>query len=544
MTSNEIKLSDFIDRLNAERKPDEDEHTTDSPELKELYRTVKRVRTLREPALPESDFSQRLVQRLKAAEQHTRRQKVWPWLAGLAGVAMVFLFIGNLFFSNHRNMVYAMEQAFQEVQAYHGVMEVVETNAAGESLSQAKVEVWAAQDGSYYTKGLEGAGAGVVTVNNGEQKWQVLPDVKEVHTYPEFPDSYRFAFELGQEIDEAKKALSVEEVGEEPVAGREAVVLKIVPDGGEAYHLWVDKETKLPLQKESALQKGLQYRITYTSMEFDEAIPAELVAFRVPEGYMEVSESPEQTIRHWHEAEHLLGFAPAGFETAPAGYSLDRIAVVTDEGLVKVYYSNKEERFVFTQGKAKDAFTPAPTAILGKLDGHTAAIQAPMGETVGILSGGTPYGGAGFHSLVWQEDGFAYAVQGGKSQESLIAFTEQLTDGTFEVMDSGGWAPEVEVPVDWEKEKNDQKSVDSGSSPWRLDPAFVAQVFASLKLSPEGISGEYPIKEDELKVVQNDGVAAVVEITNEESPVERVYLQKLVRQDETGIWTVVGYDER
>jgi len=44
------------------------------------------------------------------------------------------------------------------------------------------------------------------------------------------------------------------------------------------------------------------------------------------------------------------------------------------------------------------------------------------------------------------------------------------------------------------------------------------------------------------KLVTNNSVEAVVEV--EDGPVERVYLKRLVRQDETGIWTVVGYDPR
>lgn len=101
---------------------------------------------------------------------------------------------------------------------------------------------------------------------------------------------------------------------------------------------------------------------------------------------------------------------------------------------------------------------------------------------------------------------------------------------------------EVEVPVDLEAEKNTQKSVDEGHSPWRLDTAFVAQVFVSLKISPEGIEGEYPIKTEDLKVIQNTGEQAVIEVSGDVTPIRRVYLEKVVRQDPTGIWTVVGYD--
>lgn len=102
--------------------------------------------------------------------------------------------------------------------------------------------------------------------------------------------------------------------------------------------------------------------------------------------------------------------------------------------------------------------------------------------------------------------------------------------------------PKIEVPFDLKVEEETQKSVDEGHSPWRLDPIFVAQVFVSLKISPQGIEGDYPIKYEDLKLVYNSGSDAVVKVTKKDTPIRRVYLKKLIKQDDTGIWTVVGYD--
>lgn len=107
---------------------------------------------------------------------------------------------------------------------------------------------------------------------------------------------------------------------------------------------------------------------------------------------------------------------------------------------------------------------------------------------------------------------------------------------------AGAAVYQVEVPYDMETEQNSQKSVDEGHSPWRLDAAFVAQVFVSLQISPEGIEGDYPIPYEDFKVTQSSDAEAVVEVTSDESPIGKVYLKRLVRQEEDGIWTVVGYD--
>lgn len=92
------------------------------------------------------------------------------------------------------------------------------------------------------------------------------------------------------------------------------------------------------------------------------------------------------------------------------------------------------------------------------------------------------------------ENGIEYAVIGDVSLEDLSLFIKQLTNGNVELasqkeqLNSG--KPQIEVPVNLEAEEGDQKNVDSGHSPWKLDPAFVTQVFVSLKISPDGIKGD------------------------------------------------------
>jgi hypothetical protein len=63
-----------------------------------------------------------------------------------------------------------------------------------------------------------------------------------------------------------------------------------------------------------------------------------------------------------------------------------------------------------------------------------------------------------------------------------------------------------------------------------------------LQVSPEGIEGEPQVQMDSFDVVANNGVEAAIEVSA--GPMRRVYLKRLIRQDETGIWSVVGYDPR
>ncbi|MNM78306.1 hypothetical protein D3C81_901990 [compost metagenome] len=104
--------------------------------------------------------------------------------------------------------------------------------------------------------------------------------------------------------------------------------------------------------------------------------------------------------------------------------------------------------------------------------------------------------------------------------------------------------PQIKIPFNLEIEKEAQKSVEEGHSPWKLDPVFVAQVFVSLQVSPEGITGDYPIHDKELKIIQSSEKETIVEVNSNKTKIKKVYLKRLIKQDSTGIWTVVGYDDK
>ena len=554
MYKNEKRLSDYIDSLNADKKPKAHEKSYNSSELDELFHTVRQVRRLKNPTMPEPDYPKRLAKsvhsRLRANNVSRKRNRLWVSSAAAIAAILIIVFAVNLTLPfKQTNIVYAMEEAFEKIKAYHGFIEVIQSNAEGQSSIQSKIEVWADDKGHYYTKGLEGPLKGLITVNNGELKWQVRPDQKEVYVFPAFPDSYTFIFDIGSEIEEAKNALSTKVIGEDIIAGRKTSIVEVTPTGGEPYKIWIDKETNLPLQKQSAMHNALQYTIRYTEIEFSSSIPEELVAYNVPEGFEEINTNPEQLVNSMEEAQEVVGFTIETAKNLPEGFVLDNIAVVPDTKLLKLYYttsSDKNEKVTVMQKKSTDELVPASNAILGKLSNSTVEIQSPVHESLGVLAAGRIYEGVtGTSSIRWQKDGFEYAVIGNIELEKLISFVESLTGEQLEIpslAEENKNKPEVEVPVDLTVEENTQKSVDGGSSPWKLDPVFTAQVFVSLEMSPEGIVGDYPISIEDLTIVENTGTEAIVEVSGDETPIRRVYLKRLIRQDSTGIWTVVGYD--
>lgn len=560
------KLNKYINILAAEKKPKE-QRASANKDYTILTDTVRRIKSLREPVMPGEDYEQRLLQAVRAAEAakaeagntkvttggmnikqeknrfdtHTgrvsgivKRTLIGVTAAAAAAAALLYMIPDISLPGRKENIAYAMEQALQELKAYHGIIEVVENNAAGERMLQSRREVWADQEGNYYLKELEGYPAGTVTVNNTDQEWQIRPQDKKVYLTAAFPDPYRFTFELGDEVKEVKNARTVKKIGEETVSGRAAILFEITPDGGAAYHLWVDKETDLPLKKQTAMQNALQVTVTFTDIEFEDSIPKELLSYQLPQGYEEVKLNPEQPVASLEEAAEIAGIAPELPKTMPSSWELKGISVLTGSLTIKMDYENTGEKTtaVILEARAAGDLKPASGAALGSVNGSMAEFLQNYGDAKGV------------NSIRWIGNGMEYRIYGNISREALADMAIGLTAGEVRLPEetAGTDKPQVEVQADLIVEENDQKSVDAGNSPWKLDPVYVAQVYANLLIAPDGIVGEYQIPYEAAELEKSDGVDAVVRINSDKSAAARIYLKRLVRKDETGIWSVVGYD--
>ncbi len=543
------KLSEYIDQLNKEGMPKEHRSSVRENEYDRMTDTVRRVKSLKEPVMPDNGFEERLVSsvRKRRTEQDLsggshRSGKPHPGyfkrafltVAAAAAAVTVILTIPELPLPwNHGSLVQAMEQAIKEVKAYHGILEMVETNELGETMTQSRREIWADSQGNYRLTELEGYQKNIITVNNGDKQWQLRPEEGKAYLFPAFPDPYRFTFDLGKEVEDATNAQSVKKTGEDIIAGREAFILEITPDGGEPYQLWIDKETDLPLQRLSAMQNAIQIKVTYTQIEFLDTIPEVLLSYKLPQGYEEVETDPEQVLGSLEEAESITGFLPTLPKEIPGGYSLVQISYLTSSQSIKLTYKNAGNTVVILESSSVQEFNSDPSAMIGAVNGITAEIM-------------THYKGqTDTNSIRWQQQGMEYTILGNIPVEELSVFAGEIAGGEVVLPNSAQEAvrkPVIDVPYDLTVEENEQKSVDAGHSPWKLDPAFVAQVFVNILISPEGIVGDYKIPYEAVKITSNNGTEAIAEIDSKDSIASYVYLKRLVRQDDTGIWTVVGYD--
>lgn len=493
-TSAEQELDDFINALNLERQPIES-NDQDVAELQTLTRRIKNQRPVPEPSV---EFSHELYQKIQNRSKPSKRFLSW---SALIASVLVIIFLISPWSHSNKDIVLAMEQNVKQLQNYHGILEKVNTNGAGERQVIQRTEIWS-EGSKYATRSDEG----VLTANNGERRWRTQPKNKEITLLPIYLDPHDFDIQK-----EATKAQQYPHtiVGQDTIAGRTTTRLEITPPGGLPYYLWIDPETHMPVQLQTAMQKSLQTTYTFVTLETNIKIPDTTFSYNPPQEYQIVDQNPDKPVDTLTEAISLSGFTPLQLAETPQRIFASSNRIVFDF-----------EDTIVIESKTTAPFVLSPLAAQGQADGGPLEIFPD--------------------SLRWQHSELEINVQGQRSEELAKQLSNNIViPQSSQVLPN---QPTIKVEIDMEIVKNNQKQVDAGSSPWQLDPAQVAFTFAVLQISPKGIQGEPPLDYNSLKIISNTGTDAVIQLL--EGPVKTVYVKRLIRQDQSGIWTVVGYDSR
>jgi hypothetical protein len=433
---------------------------------------------------------------------------------------------------------------------------ITSINGEGERSIQAVREVWADKEGRYYVKELQGLEEGLITANNNREKWQLKPKDNYISLYTAFPDNYTFTFEIGKEVQQLKTAAKVTEESKTTISGQQAVLYKVTPKGGDTYSIWIDDKTGIPLKKQTALVNGVAYEVSYSDIKYTKSIPAEYLSYGDLKGYVVNREENWQICATMEEAEELSDFEIELPMVSAISYKVTEISANAEDKAIKVYYGLEgQENKVAVIERGVDLAAKNSGAVNGVIGSMRAEILTNAAKTdieansnsVGITNGLAveSFGDQNtITSITWQQNKREYQVIGNGSMDEINVFIKGLTGEKAVLSKESLSTPQVKVDYDIKSEEQTQKQVDAGHQPWKLDPAFVAQVFTSLLIQPEGIKGEYPIPYEDFKIIKNTGSSIIVEVDNKKSPVSKVYLKQLVRQDSTGIWTVIGYDKK
>ncbi|TGE31011.1 sigma-E factor regulatory protein RseB domain-containing protein [Desulfosporosinus sp. Sb-LF] len=492
-TSPEQEVDDFIDRLNEERRPDQS-NDQDIAEFQALIREIKNQRPIDGPS---EKFTLELSQKLQ--RRSSTQKSFLPWSALVASFLIVIFLLSPWSHTNN-DIVLAMEQTVQQLQNYHGTLEKVSINEAGERQIFQQTDVWF--KGNNYATRTEDS---IISVNNGERRWRVNPKNKELFLLPLYLDPHNF--DLQKEATIAQQ-YPHKIVGQDSIAGRTTIRIEIDPPGGLPYYLWIDTETHLPVQLQTAMQKAIQTTYTFKNLETNTQIPDNVFTYNLPEGYRIVDQTTDKSMSGLTEAIAVSGLTPLQLSEKPQQIFASTQRIVFDF-----------EDTIVIETKALKPFAPSSLAALGQAAGGPLEVLPD--------------------TLRWQQNGLELKVQGQRAEElaKQIANTIKMPDS--QVLPN---QPTVKVEVDMEIVKRNQQQVDAGSSPWQLDPVQVAFTFAITQISPGGITGNPSINFNSLDITSNNGTEAVIQFS--EGPIKTVYVKRLVRHAQSGIWAAIGYDPK
>ncbi len=377
--SPEQELDDFIDALAMEQQPIES-NAQDVAELQSLTRNIKSLRPTSEPR---KDFSLELQAKLiKKAKPH----ELLSWRA-LVACILVIVFSMSPWSHTNKDLVLAMGQSVKQLQNYHGILQKVSTNAAGESQVIQRIEIWS-EANKYATRSEDG----IVTVNNGERRWTSQPKSKEITLLPIYLDQHDFDLQK-----EAKRAQQYPHqiVGQDSIAGRTATRIEIAPPGGLPYYLWIDPVTHMPVQLQTAMQKSLQTTYTFVTLQTDIEVPNSTFNYDPPDGYQIIDQNPDKRVASLDEAITVSGLSPLQPAEKPQRLFASSNRIVFDF-----------ENTIVIESKAMAPFVLSPLAIRGQVE------ELPLE----ILP----------DSLRWQQNGLEIKVQGQRSEELAKQLTNNI----------------------------------------------------------------------------------------------------------------------
>lgn len=168
---------------------------------------------------------------------------------------------------------------------------------------------------------------------------------------------------------------------------------------------------------------------------------------------------------------------------------------------------------------------------------------------IGLTNGLTRAKGLGKPPLSTKDKDDVALIRENQMKENPDSAVENVEsskmDEVHEVVDTDNsfpQKPQVSVEIDMEIAERDQKQVDEGHSPWQLSPFAVAQTFVGIQISPDGIQGDFPVDTEDMKIAYETNEVTIIEISGDKTPIAKVYLKRLVKSNDDGIWSVVGYD--
>jgi len=195
---------------------------------------------------------------------------------------------------------------------------------------------------------------GRLVVSNGEVQWQYLPD-KERAVRRRLPSLEETRARRLADLQKLARDMSIQYLGVEEIAGRQAHVVCVCSDGGAPLKKhWIDTEQLVTLKTHRFDTQGrVKLSMYYTAINFQPSYADGMFDFTPPEGcsVREASDLPERLPLEEAEARAefdavLPSYLPRGY-----GFQSDRVSVIPMRGKMVLWltFSNGADTFSIFQ---------------------------------------------------------------------------------------------------------------------------------------------------------------------------------------------------
>lgn len=267
-------ISDYIDKLNKEKKPDYDsvysnfEDDEDIEEMFELMEVVKSIKRVRSDVDIDEYLAHKKIPKINLFKRISTMVAVF-----LVVILSSFIFRNMINTDNNKNIAYALINAYTNINEFIGKMHI-EIRDGNDVLSQ-NVEIMYKDTGEFYSIHHLKDNKKIAYLYNGSDllyRYEIDGSITMENVDAQSEEMLMDRYLLYKNVEDNIDALSkVEKTGSEKIAGRDTDVYEFkYYDEDWQHKIWIDKELGVALKEVFIDQNGMSVTSEYIGFKLDE----------------------------------------------------------------------------------------------------------------------------------------------------------------------------------------------------------------------------------------------------------------------------------
>lgn len=267
-------ISDYIDKLNKEKKPDYDSvysnfnDDEDIEEMFELMGVVNSIKMVRSYVDIDKSSAPKKISKINLFKRFSIMIAIF-----LVVIFSSFIFKNMINSDNNKNIAYALINAYTNINGFIGEMHI-EIRDGNDVLSQ-NVQIMYKDTGEFYSIHHLKDNKKIAYLYNGSDllyRYEIDGSITMENVDAQSKDMFMDRYLLYKNVEDNIDALSkVEKTGSEKIAGRATDIYEFkYYDEDWQHNIWIDKELGVALKEVFIDQNGMSVTSEYIGFEPDE----------------------------------------------------------------------------------------------------------------------------------------------------------------------------------------------------------------------------------------------------------------------------------